>query len=40
MEARYRTAWGHLVAELAFLLPGVGPAIRQLAEVIEWRIDH
>jgi hypothetical protein len=40
VEARYRAAWWHLVDRLAGLLPGVGPAVRELAEVIGWRIDN
>lgn len=40
VEARYRAGWWHLAGRLAELLPGVGPAIRELAEHMEWRIDQ
>jgi hypothetical protein len=39
VETRYRAAWWHLVGRLAAMLPGAGPAIRELAETIEFRID-
>jgi len=40
VEARYRAAWRHLVARLAGLLPGVGPAVRELADMTERDIDR
>lgn len=40
VETQYRAAWWHLVGELAHLLPGVGPAIHQMADTIERRIDN
>jgi len=40
VEARSCAAWRHLVAHLADLLPGIGPAVRELADMTERDIDR